>query len=144
MAGPVEKAAFIAAAPQDLDAVARALLDTGKRILLLEGELGAGKTTLVIALCRALGSPDEVSSPTFSLINEYRDASDQPVFHIDLYRLSTQEEALRIGIEEYLYSGAWCFIEWPGLIEGLVGDDIATWIRIAALDDGTRRIAILK
>jgi len=134
----------MAQTPADLEGIALALLQSAARILLLTGELGAGKTTLVKALCKGLGSDDEISSPTFSLVNEYRDASDEPIYHIDLYRLTSLDEALGMGIEEYLNSGAWCFIEWPELIIPLVTDEIAVRVNLEPQDDGSRRIVILK
>lgn len=90
------------------------------RVVCLHGQLGAGKTTLVKALCRQLGVPDEVQSPTFSIVNEYRTGLAEPVFHFDCYRLKTEEEAYDLGCEEYLYSGYFCFIEWPEKVSGLL------------------------
>ncbi|MBK8621021.1 MAG: tRNA (adenosine(37)-N6)-threonylcarbamoyltransferase complex ATPase subunit type 1 TsaE [Saprospiraceae bacterium] len=87
----------------------------GDRIFILSGNLGAGKTTLVQALCRHLGYSGNVSSPTFSIINEYG-IENKTIYHMDLYRLEDIDEALEIGIEEYLYSGSYCFIEWAEVI----------------------------
>ncbi|HET6991292.1 MAG TPA: tRNA (adenosine(37)-N6)-threonylcarbamoyltransferase complex ATPase subunit type 1 TsaE, partial [Bacteroidia bacterium] len=84
-----------------------------KRIFAFHGELGAGKTTFIKALCVELGVKDTMSSPSFSLVNEYHDGKENPVYHFDLYRLKSPEEALDIGMEEYLYSGNYCFVEWP-------------------------------
>jgi len=99
----------------DLPQTARQILDFAgpRRIWLLNGSLGAGKTTLVQALCRHLGVADAVLSPTFALINEYRGTVGSPVYHFDFYRLRHVNEALDMGAEEYFYSGAYCFIEWP-------------------------------
>ncbi|MDQ3108949.1 MAG: tRNA (adenosine(37)-N6)-threonylcarbamoyltransferase complex ATPase subunit type 1 TsaE [Bacteroidota bacterium] len=83
------------------------------RIFAFHGELGAGKTTFIKALCAELGVKDAMSSPSFSLVNEYHDAKENPVYHFDLYRLKSPEEAFDIGMEEYLYSGNYCFVEWP-------------------------------
>lgn len=85
-------------------------------IFLLSGNLGAGKTTLVQAFCRQLEVTDEVLSPTYTIINEYRRSNGGTVYHADLYRLNSMEEALETGIEDYLYTGEPCFIEWPDLI----------------------------
>ncbi len=93
-----------------------------KHILLLRGDLGAGKTTLVKQLMAHLGSTDEVSSPTFSIINEYV-TSRGAVYHMDLYRLKDEAEAIDIGIEEYLDSGELCVIEWPELIVDLLPEE---------------------
>lgn len=82
-------------------------------VVAFEGEMGAGKTTLIRFICNELGVQDEVSSPTFSLVNEYLTAKGETIYHFDLYRLNTPEEALGFGIEEYLDSGKLCLIEWP-------------------------------
>ncbi len=86
---------------------------SSSRIFAFHGELGAGKTTFIKALCTQLGVKDAMSSPSFSLVNEYHDAKGNTVYHFDLYRLKSVEEALDIGMEEYLYSGNYCFVEWP-------------------------------
>ena len=90
-------------------------------IVCFEGEMGAGKTTFIKALCQSLGVPGaDVSSPTFALVNEYRDAHDQPIYHFDFYRLHEPAEALGVGATEYFDSGYLCLIEWPGRIEALL------------------------
>lgn len=83
------------------------------KVIALHGAMGAGKTTLVHAICDCLQVAGAVGSPTFSLINEYRYSAGEPIYHIDLYRLSGEEEAVRAGVEEALYSGQTCFVEWP-------------------------------
>ena len=85
--------------------------------------MGTGKTTLTKALVKALGSDDEVSSPTFSIVNEYETQNDT-IYHFDLYRIKDLEEAYNFGIEEYLYSNNWVIIEWPELIESMLPNDI--------------------
>ena len=117
----------------------------GKKIFLFTGEIGAGKTTLIKQLCKHLGATDEISSPTYSIVNEY--AYDNPlghglIYHLDLYRLNKIEEALHIGIEEYLDSGHYCFIEWPELIEVLI-DSSAIRIKIDIQPLSDRKISIL-
>ncbi|KAA9339690.1 tRNA (adenosine(37)-N6)-threonylcarbamoyltransferase complex ATPase subunit type 1 TsaE [Hymenobacter busanensis] len=92
-------------------------------VVLLEGEMGAGKTTLIRALCAVLGVRDEVSSPTFSLVNEYRNAQNRPVYHFDFYRIDSVDEALRIGAAEYFDSGYLCLIEWPSRVAPLLPPD---------------------
>jgi tRNA threonylcarbamoyladenosine biosynthesis protein TsaE len=108
-----------------LPAAASALFSTfpSSRIFAFHGELGAGKTTFIKVLCESLGVNDAMSSPSFSLVNEYRSAGGEPVYHFDLYRLRSAEEALGIGFEEYLYSGNYCFIEWPERAEELLPEE---------------------
>lgn len=90
------------------------------RVVCFVGEMGAGKTTLIAQLCSKLGVEDNVSSPTFSLVNEYLSPSEGTIFHFDFYRITSEEEALDMGVEEYLYSPAICFVEWPEKIENLL------------------------
>lgn len=90
-------------------------LSRNYRVWLIHGEMGAGKTTLIKAICKQLGVEDNVTSPTFSIINEYI-STTEPVFHFDFYRVRTIEEALKAGVEDYFYSGHYCFIEWPEII----------------------------
>jgi tRNA threonylcarbamoyladenosine biosynthesis protein TsaE len=113
---------FTELAEDRLDEIARELLKaTSAKIFLLNGPMGSGKTTFIKAMCRALGSRDEFSSPTFSIVNEYRYPGGK-IFHFDLYRLKNGEELLDIGFEEYLDSGEYCFIEWPALAAELAED----------------------
>ena len=135
--------------PDQLEVVAQKLLSLAgeRRKFTLEGDLGAGKTTLVKALCAALGVKEPVSSPSFSIVNEYHaqntdDDTEQPVYHMDLYRLKTLEEALDIGIAEYLESPYYCFIEWPELILPLLGPEVFR-IRLEIVGDSARKILLL-
>jgi tRNA threonylcarbamoyladenosine biosynthesis protein TsaE len=93
---------------------------SSQKIFCLHGEMGAGKTTFVKELSKTLGVSDEVQSPTFSIVNEYKAASGDPVFHFDFYRLKRLEEAYDIGYEDYVFSGHYCFIEWPEKVESLL------------------------
>ena len=124
-----------------LPAVADDLLHAlrGHSVCLLYGPMGAGKTTLVKALCARLGVQDMVNSPTFALVNEYADAQGQPVYHIDCYRLGSLDEALRMGLTDYLASDRLCLIEWPQVAGPLLPPDALT-VHIEPLPDGTRSI----
>ena len=108
----------------------------------LYGEMGAGKTTLISALCKQLGSNDRVSSPTFSLHNVYLDAGGREIYHMDLYRLESENELLQAGIAESLEHDFWVFIEWPQLAEGFLEPDFKT-LQIEVLPDDSRKISIL-
>ena len=104
----------------DIEGVAKSILqNVTSKIILVFGDMGSGKTTLIKAIAKALGSIDEASSPTFSIVNEYKTTNDK-IYHFDLYRLKNLEEAYNFGIEEYLYSNHWVIIEWPEIIEDLL------------------------
>lgn len=128
----------------DIGRVAEKLLafchDT--RLITFQGEIGAGKTTLITTLCEILEVEDIVSSPTFSIVNVYE--GKQIVYHMDLYRLEDIEEALGIGIEEYLDSGHYCFIEWPELIEPILYDLDMVQVQIGVIDETKRSFAFVK
>lgn len=139
---------FVVNKPEELEAVAHAILDhmDAPAVITLTGDLGAGKTTLVQAFCRVLGVEEAASSPSFSLVNEYRYTDAQgiarPVYHIDLYRLNDFDEALDIGLQEYIDSGEWCFIEWPEIAQSLLPDD-AIALQLTLNQDGSRKILSL-
>ena len=104
------------------------------------GKMGAGKTTFIKAVCEALGVTDVVNSPTFSIVNEYRsDDTGELIYHLDFYRIKKLEEVYDMGYEDYFYSGALCFIEWPELIEDVLPGD-AVRVDIEELPDGSRSI----
>lgn len=111
------------------------------RVVAFYGSMGAGKTTFISALCRFFGVEDDVCSPTFTIVNEYRAANGDSIFHFDFYRIEALKEAVDIGFEEYLYSGSLCLIEWPEKIEPLLPDDTLN-VKIYALPDDSRIIEI--
>jgi tRNA threonylcarbamoyladenosine biosynthesis protein TsaE len=125
-----------------LDLVAKKLINQfpDNRIYAFYGKMGAGKTTFIQSVCRALGSKDNVTSPTFALINEYKTGQKQSVFHFDFYRIKDIEEAFDLGYEDYFYSGSYCLIEWPELIEPLLPENIVK-VKIEVTEDGTRNIS---
>lgn len=101
------------------------------------GAMGAGKTTFIKAICRELGVSDNITSPSFSLINEYVANDGAVIYHFDCYRLKNPAEAYDIGAEEYFYSGHWCFVEWPERIEDLLPDNTKI-VRLSVANDGVR------
>lgn len=106
------------------------------------GKMGAGKTTFIKALCKALGIEDIVNSPTFALVNEYRsDTTGELVYHFDFYRINKIEEVYDMGYEDYFYSGAVCLIEWPELVEDLLSED-AVRVEIVENADGSRTLTL--
>ncbi|HEY4327037.1 MAG TPA: tRNA (adenosine(37)-N6)-threonylcarbamoyltransferase complex ATPase subunit type 1 TsaE [Mucilaginibacter sp.] len=113
------------------------------KIFLFYGDMGAGKTTLIKSLCESLGTKEPVTSPTFSIVNEYVGANSQKIYHFDFYRLKNQSEALDMGYEEYFYSDAFCFIEWPEKISGLLPGHYIS-VKIEPLGDNSRQIIIEK
>lgn len=128
----------------DLPAVAEKVRDfaADQKIFLFYGDMGAGKTTFIKSLCAALGVKESVTSPTFSIVNEYV-AGANKIFHFDFYRLKNQNEALDMGYEEYFYSGAYCFIEWPEKIPDLIPSHYLK-VEISALPDQSRQLAVEK
>jgi tRNA threonylcarbamoyladenosine biosynthesis protein TsaE len=127
---------------QDINEVAQKIIDAKpQKVILFNGEMGAGKTTLIKTLCHTLGVTEATSSPTFSLVNEYHTLNNQLVYHFDVYRLKSQAEALDMGIDEYLYSGNWCFIEWAEKIPDLLPENYSV-ITISVLEDGKRQLLL--
>ena len=107
------------------------------RVFAFYGKMGAGKTTFVKAICEGLGVEDVITSPTFAIINEYE--GEETIYHFDFYRIKKLEEVYDMGYEDYFYSGALCFIEWPELIEEILPDD-AVRVSITEQQDGSRLV----
>lgn len=128
----------------EVDQIAKEIIEliTGK-VVLFYGEMGVGKTTLIKEICKSLHTEDVISSPTFSLVNEYRTQNNEPIYHFDFYRIESEEEALDIGVEDYFYSGDWCLIEWPNNIENLLPLD-AVEIHLSHANDGKRSIQLIQ
>ena len=127
----------------DLDRAAREFLKAiGKATLVaFYAPMGAGKTTFTTAVCKALGvKEDAISSPTFAIVNEYRSGAGEPIYHFDFYRIERPEEALDIGLYDYLDSGALCLMEWPENIEGLLPEETLR-VHIAVNPDGSRTLS---
>ena len=125
----------------DLEEIARKIIGSAgdKTIWIFEGEMGAGKTTLIKAICKELGVLSAVQSPTFSIVNEYRTAHGETLYHFDFYRLKRESEALDFGIEEYFDSGNICLLEWAEKIESLLPENCYV-IRIEVIDENKRNL----
>jgi len=128
-----------------LQETARLLLNNfpNDRIFAFYGSMGVGKTTFIKAICHELGSTDYVTSPTFALINEYSTTEGSVIYHFDFYRIKKLEEAFDLGYEDYIYSGNYCFIEWPEMIEQLLPEGIVE-VRIKEGDKGVRLVEAQK
>ncbi len=113
-----------------------------EKIFLFYGDMGTGKTTFIKSLCGVLGAHESVTSPTFSIVNEYSGDKNK-IYHFDFYRLKNQNEALDLGYEEYFYSGNYCFIEWPEKIDGLLPSHYIR-IDIQVLDNNERQLTFAK
>ncbi|MBL0329851.1 MAG: tRNA (adenosine(37)-N6)-threonylcarbamoyltransferase complex ATPase subunit type 1 TsaE [Bacteroidetes bacterium] len=124
----------------ELPLVAKALIEAfgTKKVIAFNGEMGAGKTTLIKTICEQLGVKQTISSPTFSIVNEYLSSSGKKIYHFDFYRINTINEAYDMGYEEYFYSEAYCFIEWPEKIAELLPEDV---LRVnISVKDGVRLV----
>ena len=127
---------------EEIEAVAQQILEANpKKVILFNGSMGVGKTTLIKSISKCLGIADATSSPTFSLVNEYCISPDNYLYHFDVYRLKNEMEALDFGIDEYLYSGHWCCIEWAENIPNLIPDEHSV-ITIEILPDGKRHLSL--
>jgi len=129
----------------EVDGIAKQLLNAikGNRIVCFYGTLGAGKTTLIKAMCKALGVADVVTSPTFALINEYTSGDGKPIYHFDFYRIKSIDEVYDFGYEEYFYNpNALCLVEWPELIESILPTDGVVRVTITVNADNSRTLKI--
>ena len=123
---------------EELEKVAEAVIESldGRTVVALDAPMGAGKTTLVSRIAQYLGSEDDVTSPTFAIVNQYE--GERTIYHFDMYRIDKIEEALDFGSEEYLSSGELCLVEWPEKVEQLLPDDTMV-VQIEVIDPTTRR-----
>lgn len=113
------------------------------KIVIFNAPMGSGKTTLIKAMVKELGVLDMTNSPTFSIVNEYKsELTGDKIYHFDLYRLANEEEAYDMGIDEYLYSGEWCFIEWPDKTTSIIPEQHAL-IQLEVLTDGRRKLVLI-
>lgn len=125
----------------ELEFISKKIIENVKsKILCFYGDMGVGKTTLIKEIVKQLGSNDRVSSPTFSLVNEYQ-ANTEAIYHFDFYRIEDSDEAYQIGLENYLYSDCWCLIEWPDKVKELLPEN-STMIDIIQQLSGKRSIII--
>ena len=127
---------------EEINTVAQKIIaNNPKKVILFNGNMGVGKTTLIKHLAKNLGVNATTSSPTFSLVNEYQLPNNEYVYHFDVYRLKNETEALDFGIDDYLYSGNWCFIEWAENIPSLIPSEHSV-ITIELLLDGKRKLIL--
>ena len=126
----------------ELPAAARQLLNLfpGKKIFAFFGEMGVGKTTFIKAICEVLGVTDTISSPTFSIVNEYKSAEGEKIFHFDFYRINSINELYDLGYEDYFYSDSYCFIEWSENAEELLPEG---FVKVVFTKKGEERIVLI-
>lgn len=139
----VKSIAFEHVGLDDLESIAEQIIrEAGShRVIIFNGEMGSGKTTFIKAMGHVLGVKDGMSSPTFSIVNEYERSAGEPVYHFDFYRLRNESEAYDIGAEEYFDSGSYCLIEWPDKVAGLLPDSYAEVTILKTESDHHRTIA---
>ena len=127
---------------EELNDAAKKLLEAypDKRLFAFNGSMGAGKTTFIKSICAELGVHEDVVSPTFSIVNEYISGTGEAMYHFDFYRIKKKEEILDIGSDDYFYSGSYCFMEWPELVEELLPESIVYIAIKENIEDGSRII----
>ncbi len=127
----------------EIEATAKVFLQQtdGRKVFAFHGEMGAGKTTFITTICKELGVAEVTGSPTFSIINQYKNNNGEFIYHMDLYRLKDEEEALQAGVEDCFYSGNYCFVEWPDKAPDIFPEDtVHCFLSLAA--DNTRKLQI--
>ncbi len=112
-----------------------------RKVYVFYGNMGAGKTTFIKAVCEQLGVTDVINSPTFAIVNEYEDGGGHPIYHFDFYRINKEEEAYDFGYEDYFYSGNVCFIEWPEMVSSLIPENAVT-VRVEEGENGSRTVKV--
>ena len=129
---------------EEIDAAAQELLSIakGRKIFAIQGQMGAGKTTFIHALCEVMGVVDNISSPTFSIINQYATSASEIIYHMDLYRLKDEEEAVNSGVEDCLLSGNTCLVEWPEKAWGIFPEQ-CLHLLIELIDEHSRKLVLL-
>jgi tRNA threonylcarbamoyladenosine biosynthesis protein TsaE len=129
---------------EEIDAAAQELLSIakGRKIFAIQGQMGAGKTTFIHALCEVMGVVDNISSPTFSIINQYATGASEIIYHMDLYRLKDEEEAVNSGVEDCLLSGNTCLVEWPEKAWGIFPEQ-CLHLLIELVDEHSRKLVLL-
>ncbi len=129
---------------QDMQRAARQFVEAmgERKVFAFYGPMGVGKTTFIKAVCEQLQVDDAITSPTFAIVNEYQTRQGLPVFHFDFYRIRKIEEVYDMGYEDYLYSGALCFIEWPELVEDLLPADVVA-VHLSQQPDGSRAVEMV-
>lgn len=127
----------------EINLVAREFLKLfgNKRVFAMYGAMGVGKTTFVKAICEEMGVEDTINSPTFAIVNEYHTSQEDIIYHFDFYRINDVKEAYDFGYEDYFYSNALCFIEWPEKIESILPNDVVE-VHFSEQEDGSRSILV--
>ncbi len=130
---------------KEIEWIAKRIIDFAgpQKVWIFFGEMGAGKTTIIKVICSMLGIADSVNSPTFALVNEYQNDKGLTIYHFDFFRINNEAEAVDIGIDEYFYSGNYCFVEWPSKIISLLPDNYLI-VELEALQDQSRVISLSK